>query len=94
MDAASDAYSKVVSFVSAETHLPVKSECFDKTGKLLKTIDLLGYKKLPGDKYRVSKIVIKNVQNKRGTEIALSNIKINQGLKNSQFTSKALSEED
>jgi Predicted exporters of the RND superfamily len=94
VDAASDTYSKVVSFVDAETHLPAKSECYDKSGKLLKTIDLLGYKKLPGDKYRVSKIVIKNVQNKRGTEITLSDIKINQGLKSSQFTSKALGEED
>jgi predicted RND superfamily exporter protein len=94
VEAASDSYSKVVSFVAQDTHLPVKSECYDKSGKLLKTIDLLGYKKLPGDKYRVSKIVIKNVQNKRGTEILLSQIKINQGLKTSQFTPKALSEED
>ena len=91
---ASDTYSKIVSFVDATPHLPVKSECFDKSGKLLKTIDLLGYKKLPGDKYRVSKIVIKNVQNKRSTEIQLSDKKINQGLKNSQFTAKALGEED
>ncbi|MNK08099.1 MMPL family protein [compost metagenome] len=89
----SNNYSKVVSFVSARDFLPIKSECYDKNGKLLKVIDLLGYKKLPDNKYRASKIIIKNVQNKRSTEIYLSQMKINQGLTAAKFTSKNLAED-
>lgn len=93
VNASSNSYSKVVSFISAADFLPIKSECFDKKGQLLKTIDLLGYKKLAGNKYRASKIVIKNVQNKRSTEITLADLKINQGLSATKFTSKALAED-
>lgn len=93
VDASSNSYSKVISYISAQDFLAIKSECFDKKGQLLKTIDLLGYKKLPGNKFRATKIVIKNVQNRRSTEITLGNIKINQGLTAAKFNSKALSED-
>ncbi|MBO9665202.1 MAG: outer membrane lipoprotein-sorting protein [Bdellovibrio sp.] len=86
-------YSKIVSFVHATEFLPIKSECYDKQGKLLKTIDFLEYKKLAGNKWRPGKIKIKNIQNKRGTDIVLSDIKINQNLKPSRFTPKALADE-
>ena len=93
VDASSASYSRVISYISAADFLPIKSECFDKKGQLLKTIDLLGYKKLSGNKFRASKIVIKNVQNKRSTEITLSDMKINSGLSAAKFTSKALAED-
>ncbi|WP_413290727.1 outer membrane lipoprotein-sorting protein [Bdellovibrio sp. HCB337] len=86
-------YSKVVSLVSADNFLPTKSECYDKQGKLLKVIDFSDYKKVGSGKWRAGKIKILNVQNNRGTEIALSNIKVDQNLKPSEFTPKALSEE-
>ncbi|MFS4459917.1 outer membrane lipoprotein-sorting protein [Bdellovibrio sp. HCB2-146] len=86
-------YSKVVSYIHASEYLPIKVECFDKQGKLLKVLEVADYKKLPGGKWRAGKIQIKNVQNKRGTDIALSQIKINQGLKTSLFTPKSLSED-
>lgn len=88
----SGSYSKVVSYISAVDYLPIKVESFDKQGKLAKTVDFLGYKKISGGKWRASKIKIKNIQNKRGTEIIVSNIKINQNLKTSKFTPKELAE--
>ena len=87
-------YSKVISYVSATQYLPIKAECYDKQSKLLKIIDFSDYKKLPGNKYRAGKIKIRNVQNKRGTDIVLSDIKLNQGLKSSKFTPKSLSSDD
>lgn len=86
-------YSKVISYVSAADYLPVKVECYDKQGKLLKILDIVGYKKVSASKWRASKIKIRNVQNKRGTEITLSQVKLDQNLKASRFTPKALSEE-
>lgn len=86
-------YSKILSYISATEFLPIKSECYDKQGKLLKTIDFSDYKKLPGNKWRAGKIKIRNAQNKRATDIEISEIKINQNLKVSKFTPKALAED-
>ncbi|WP_413582846.1 outer membrane lipoprotein-sorting protein [Bdellovibrio sp. HCB288] len=91
--ASSPNYSKVISYVSAKEFLPIKAECYDKQGKLLKVIDFGGYKKLGGGKFRASSIKIKNVQNKRGTDIQLADIKLNQNLKASSFSPKALSDD-
>ncbi|WII71021.1 outer membrane lipoprotein-sorting protein [Bdellovibrio sp. 22V] len=93
VNATSSSYAKVISYVAAENFLPVKAECFDKQGKLLKVLDITGYKKLAGNKWRASKIKIRNVQNKRGTEITISQVKLDQNLKPNRFTPKALSEE-
>jgi predicted RND superfamily exporter protein/outer membrane lipoprotein-sorting protein len=86
-------YSKVVSYVSQAEYLPMKVETYDKQGKLLKILEITDYKKLPDNKWRAGKIKIKNVQNKRGTEITLSGIKLNQNLRASLFTPKALGED-
>lgn len=89
----SPSYSKIISYVSATEYVPVKVECYDKQGKLLKTLDFAGYKKVAGGKMRASKISIKNVQNKRATVIGLSQVKIDQGLTAARFTPKALAED-
>ncbi|WP_374080405.1 outer membrane lipoprotein-sorting protein [Bdellovibrio bacteriovorus] len=86
-------YSKVVSYVSASDFLPVKAECFDKQGKLVKVLDITGYKKVSPTKWRAGKIKIRNMQNKRGTEITISQVKIDQNLKASKFTPKSLAED-
>lgn len=86
-------YSKVQSYVAASEFLPVKAECYDKQGKLLKVIEFSNYKKLAGNKWRAENIKIRNVQNKRGTDITLSDIKLNQGLKASKFTPKSLADD-
>lgn len=93
VNSTSNNYSKVVSYVSALDYLPVKAECYDKQGKLLKILDITGYKKVSANKWRAGKIKIRNVQNKRGTEITISQVKMDQNLKSSRFTPKALSEE-
>ncbi|MDG0816616.1 outer membrane lipoprotein-sorting protein [Bdellovibrio svalbardensis] len=86
-------YSKVVSFIAASEFLPIKAECYDKQGKLLKILEFNEYKKISGNKWRAEKIKIRNVQNKRGTDIVLSDIKLNQNLKSSKFTAKALTDD-
>ena len=93
VSASSANYSKVVSYVAQSEYLPVKVETYDKQGKLLKVLEITDYKKLPDNKWRAGKIVIKNVQNKRGTEITLSGIKLNQNLRSSLFTPKSLGED-
>lgn len=93
VNAVSGNYSKVVSYIATNEFLPSKSEAYDKQGKLLKVIEFSDYKKVGNGKWRAGKIKIRNMQNNRATEIALSNIKVDQDLKPSEFTPKALSEE-
>lgn len=93
VNAVSGNYSKVVSYIATNEFLPAKSEAYDKHGKLLKIIEFSDYKKVGNNKWRAGKIKIRNTQNNRATEIALSNIKVDQDLKPSEFTPKALSEE-
>lgn len=93
VNAVSGHYSKVVSYIAVNEFLPNKSEAYDKRGKLLKVIDFSDYQKVGTGKWRAGKIRIRNVQNNRATEIALSNIKVNQDLKPSEFTPKALTDE-
>src|SRR5690606_5920533 len=90
VNAASANYSRVVSYVATNEFLPAKSETYDKDGKLLKVIEFSNYKQVGKGKWRAGKIMIRNVQNNRATEIALANIKIDQNLKPSGFTPKAL----
>ncbi|MGZ3746220.1 MAG: outer membrane lipoprotein-sorting protein [Pseudobdellovibrionaceae bacterium] len=86
-------YSKVVSYIASNEFLPNKSECYDKQNKLLKVIEFSDYRKIGNGKWRAGKIKILNVQNNRATEVAFSNIKVDQELKASEFTPKALSDE-
>lgn len=91
--ATSATYSKVISFVAQDQYLPVKVETYDKQGKLLKVLEITDYKKLPNHKWRAGKISIKNMQNKRGTEITFTDVKLNQNLRASLFTPKSLGED-
>lgn len=89
----SGSYSKIISYISTKEFLPNKSECYDKQNKLLKVIHFSDYKNIGNGKWRAGKIKILNVQNNRATEIAFSNVKIDQNLKSSDFNPKALADE-
>jgi len=93
VNAASGNYSKVISYVATNEFLPSKSEAYDKQGKLLKVIDFANYTQVGAGKWRAGKIRIRNMQNNRATEIVLANIKVDQNLKPSGFTPKALTDE-
>ena len=91
VNASSPNYSRVISYISTEDYLPRKVECFDKNGKLLKVITFQEYQKISDKKFRPTLITISNMQNKRGTELRLSQIKLDQDMKSSRFTPQALS---
>jgi hypothetical protein len=93
VNAVSNNYSRVVSYIAADSFLPTQSECYDKAGNLLKTIHFSDYQKVGPNKFRAGLIQIENVQNKRRTDIALSNIKIDTGLSAAAFSPRALAED-
>ncbi len=82
-------YSKVLTAISATEHLPLRTIYF-KGSKQVKTVDFLDYKKVGKDIWRAQKIKVKNLENKRGTELQFSEMKSNTGVSKSEFTQNSL----
>lgn len=81
-------YSHLVMTVNKKYYYPEKIEYFDKSGKKQKAADYK-YKKI--GKYWVADVVtMKDFQRQHKTTIKMTNIKINQGLKDSDFTVEKL----
>jgi len=85
------AYSKTICYVGKDNLLK-NADVFDKKGALLKTIQFLDYKEVAPGKWRALKIAIENVQNKRKTELTMSDLKVNLKLKEDDFSTRALAE--
>jgi outer membrane lipoprotein-sorting protein len=86
-------YGKTVIWVDDKLNLVGKIEYFDKSGKPLKVSVFSKYKQY-GPIWRAQKVEVKNSQTKRGTVLELSDLKINKGLEDGEFTESALTEGD
>ncbi len=76
---------------SVPDYLPQKSEYY-KGNEIQKTVEFSDYKAFEGSIYRAQKIHIKNLLKGRGTDIELSDIKVNAKLSEKDFTPEALKE--
>lgn len=85
-------YSKALVLVSLKTNLPARLEYYDKQNKAVKRVDFENYVQV-GGAYRAQSIKVRNLVNKRGTDLILSNIKSNSGLSEDEFSQRALSRE-
>lgn len=84
-------YSKIVSLISKDQFLPQKTTYYIKN-KAVKTVQFEKYKKIKNI-WRAQKIEVKNLKNGRGTVIELSDLKVNTGLQESDFSQSALKED-
>lgn len=87
------AYKRTVLWIDDKTNLVAKIEYFDKANKPLKVSVFSGYK-LFDKVWRAQKIAVTNLQNKRGTTLEISGLKVNKGLNDGEFTESALTEGD
>lgn len=71
-------YDKVQVWILTGKELPTQMDYF-AGGQKTKSIQFSGYKKV-GKVVRPTKLAIRNLKNKRGTDIELTNLKINKGL--------------
>jgi uncharacterized protein len=86
------AYSKAKLWVNLSNFTPVRIEYYDAKGQAQKRVEFLNYVQI-NNIQRAQKVVIKNLKNKRGTELLLSSIKANSGLTDDAFTQRALSKD-
>lgn len=83
-------YSKALVLLSLRTNLPARLEYYDQRNKPVKRVDFQNYVQV-GGAYRAQSIKVRNLVNKRGTDLILSNIKSNSGLSEDEFSQRALS---
>jgi outer membrane lipoprotein-sorting protein len=87
--AGSSEYTRVVTTFELPRTLPIKTEYY--TGaKLRKTVEFLNYKAVNGKVFRAQLVRVKNVEKNRGTDVELSNLKVNQNLAAKAFSQDAL----
>lgn len=87
--AGSSAYSKVLTTFSMPDYLPQKTEYF-KNDTLEKTVNYSDYKLFDGKIYRAQKVHIVNIAKNRGTDLELTDIKVNPSLSAKDFSPNAL----
>jgi len=82
------AYSKLIVYINKKEHYPVKIEYYDKKNEKIKEASY-HYKKIGN--YWVADVVVMTDHSKNSkSTIKMSNLKINQGLKDSDFTVEKL----
>ncbi len=82
-------YSKQIIYIDVNTYLARFGEYFDKQNRLLKEVNFLSYAEIDGI-YRIQKIEMKNVQNKKSTTLIWDEDDIKLGLSKKEFSKRAL----
>lgn len=82
-------YNKVMMYLDGK-YLPQKLDYFEASENV-KSVQFESYKKFKSV-FRPTKMVVKNHVNKRGTEITADNVKVNQGLKPTDFNPDRLAD--
>lgn len=85
-------YSKALILISLKTYLPARLEYYNKQGRVVKRVDFEKYLTV-GGVHRAQSIKVRNLVNKRGTDLVLTNVKSNSGLSDDEFSQRALSRE-
>ena len=81
-------YSKHISWITKDMHLPVKEESFDKNGELLKSKSII-YQQIKEYSIMVE-LHVKNVQRNHQTILKFDNIEVDSGIKDNIFHEKNL----
>ena len=82
-------YTKQIVWIDTKNYLPYFGSYYDKHNRLLKKVTFSQYKKL-GNIYRVHKIVMYNVQNKKRSTLTWDEDKIGMKLSKKEFSKRAL----
>jgi outer membrane lipoprotein-sorting protein len=83
-------YSRILTWVNAKDYKILQTQYFDQKGRKLKVMIFKDYKKFGNKSWRAQLIRVKNVQNKRSTKLLLSELKLNTGLSDNEFSKRAL----
>ncbi len=85
-------YSKRVGWLGQKDYVVRKAETYDLKGKKLRILTATGIKKIEGteDRFRPTKLVSKNQQNGRSSEMIIKKIKLRADIPDKYFTTRYL----
>lgn len=84
-----DLYSHTVTWVSKKNMVGVKREYYDHRGALLKTLTISKLESISGV-WVILKTEMRNVQKNTSTRIEFSEVKVNSGIPEDEFTERAM----
>ncbi|MBA53989.1 MAG: hypothetical protein CMK89_05990 [Pseudomonadales bacterium] len=83
-------YSKTRMWVDTEFFRLIKADFFDRDNKLLKTMQTSGYELVEGQYWNPKEVVMANTQTGKSTKMVSLSLKMNSGLRDSEFTELAM----
>ncbi len=83
-------YSKTRLWIDTTHYRPFKADFFDASGKQLKTMQAFDYSQFDERFWNPARVVMTNVQTGKATELVSLELKINTGVKESEFTELAI----
>jgi outer membrane lipoprotein-sorting protein len=86
---ASYMYSKTITWVMKDNYLGLKREFYDRDGKLLKTLQIKEFDQVDGF-WTILETEMHNVQRSHRTVMSLENVQYNAGVRDNQFTERAM----
>lgn len=84
-----DSYSKTITWVIKDKWIGLKKEFYDKDEELFKVLTNDSYKKIK-DYWIIVTSTMKNVQNDHRTEMKLEDLKLDNGIDDSQFSERMM----
>lgn len=88
--AAESSYSKTLSWIDKQHFRLVKADFYDQEGKLLKVMSAEDFSLVEGKYWNPKRITMANQQDGKKTVMVSESLKINSGLKSSEFTELAI----
>ncbi len=82
-------YSRTVTWVIKDKWIGLKKEFYDEDDEYFKQLTLNDYKEFDGI-IVITSVIMKNEQENHQTEMKLSNVRINSGISDSQFTERMM----
>ncbi|MEE2732402.1 MAG: outer membrane lipoprotein-sorting protein [Pseudomonadota bacterium] len=83
-------YSKTRMWIDTEFYRLIKAEFYDRDNKLLKTMQTRGYELFEGQYWNPEEVVMANIQTGKSTKMLSLSLKMNSGLRQSEFTELAM----
>lgn len=83
-------YSKTRLWIDSEFFRPIKADFYDHDGKPLKTMQAHDYSRFENRYWQPAKVVMTNQQNGKSTELLSLELKMNTGMKATEFSELAI----
>lgn len=83
-------YSKTQLWIDSEYFRPIKADFYDRDNKLLKTMETKDYKLFEGQYWNPQQVTMTNHQTGKSTQMISVELKMNTGLRSSEFTELAM----